>query len=215
MKSNMSKDLHSSFVQLGKVARYVLLAMSVLGIAWELQGLYVDLHPIRDLLGEADNNCVKQDLPSVSNGAGMVATAHVTTCDYFIAHGAATTFVYVHKSGEQDSGSSLVFMFFNGGHLDPPRIIWDDTLALHISVDEVGGVAEQTTSKNGVKVSYSIGKEDVSLEESRRIRMHDARVDFIWLILWTAVCVLTAWPTLKQRKKDKLNRQAGATDVFK
>jgi len=193
----ISIHMRSNF---GKVARYLMLAVSVLGIAVVLDNLYIVLRP-QDRLGEASNNCIKGDLPSVPNGSGMVATAHVASCSFGLAHGAETTYAYVHKTGDKDSRESLVFRFANAGNLYRPQMVWSDNSSLHISVSEVGEVTEQVTSKEGVKISYSIGKEDMSREESLRLRMHDAEISFVWLIFLTAICVLSARSIRKQKNK--------------
>jgi hypothetical protein len=185
---------------LSKVARYFLLVVSVLGIALVLDDLYIVLRP-QDPLGEASNNCIKGDLPSVPNGTGMVATAHVTSCSFGLAHGAETTYVYLHGLGEKDSRESLVFRFANASNLYRPQMVWSNNSALHISVSEVGEVTEQVTSKDGVKVSYSIGKEDMSRKESLRLRMHDAEISLVWLICLTLICVLIVRSIRKQKIK--------------
>jgi hypothetical protein len=176
------------------------LVVSVLGIVFVLNYLYRNIGP-SDSLGEASDNCVRGDLPSVLNGSGMVATVHVTSCTFGLAHGEGTTYVYLHKSGENDSRKSLVFRFDNGNHFDSPQITWSDNLNLHISVPAVGEVTKQIASKDGVKVFYSIGKEEMSREESLRIRRHDAKISFVWLVFLTGICVLTVRSIRKQKGK--------------
>ena len=80
-------------------------------------------------------------------------------------------------------------------------MVWSDNSALHISVSEVGEVTEQVASKDGVKVSYSIGKEDMSRKESLRLRMHDAEISLVWLICLTLICVLIVRSIRKQKIK--------------
>jgi hypothetical protein len=186
--------------KLGQFARYFFLAASVLAIFVVLDDLYIVLRP-QDPLGEASNNCIKGDLPSVPNGTGMVATAHVTSCSFGLAHGAETTYVYLHGLGEKDSRESLVFRFANAGNLYRPQMVWSDNSALHISVSEVGEVTEQVTSKDGVKISYSIGKEDMSRKESFRIRIQDAKSSFVLLIFLTLICVLAVRSIRIQKPK--------------
>jgi hypothetical protein len=183
----------------GKVARYFLLVVSVLGVVLVLKFSYDDIGPY-DSLGEASDKCARGDLPSVPNGSGMLATAHFTSCSYGLAHGAETTYVYVHKTGEKDSRKSLVFRFDNGDNIDSPQITWSDDLNLRISVPAVGEVTKQIASKDGVKISYSIGKEDMSREESLRIRMHDGEILFVCLVFLTGICVLTVRSILRQKK---------------
>jgi hypothetical protein len=183
--------------KLGKFAHYFLLGVSVLGIGLLLNDLYVVLGP-QDSLGRASSNCGRQDFPTVPNGSGMTATAHLVDCSYGIAHGADTTFVYVHKVGENDTRQSLIFRFANAGNLNRPRMAWSDDSTLHILVSEVGEVTKQVASLDGVKISYAIGKEDMSREESYRLRMHEAKTSLAWLILWVGICVLTVKSILKR-----------------
>jgi hypothetical protein len=181
-----------------KFISYALLAGSLLGIVLVLDDLYVVLRP-QDPLGEASDGCVKGDLPSVLNGTGMVATAHVTSCSFGLAHGAETTYVYLHKSSEKDSKESLVFRFANAGNLYRPQMTWSDNSSLQILVSEVGEVTDEVALKDGVKISYSIGKEDMSREDSFRLRMREAKSSSVWLIFLTALCVLTG--TFIRRQK--------------
>ncbi len=125
--------------KLGKIARYLLLAVSGVGVSVILFGLYKTLRPI-DALGEASDNCVREDFSPVPNGSGLVATAHFTSCDYFIIHGDQTTYIYVNKEGTKEGRKSLVYRFNNFEHLDPPEIKWTDKSSLHITVPAVGEV---------------------------------------------------------------------------
>jgi hypothetical protein len=187
-------------VNFGKIARYFLLTVSVLGIALVVIDLYAVLRP-QDPLGVANYDCIKGDLSSVPNGSGLVATAHVTSCSFGLAHGAETTYAYVHKAGEIDSKESLVFRFANAGNLYRPQMVWNDDSSLHISVSEVGEVTEKVTSKEGVKISYSIGKEDMSREESIRLRIHNAEISSAWLMLFVTICVLSARSIRRQKNR--------------
>jgi hypothetical protein len=183
----------------GQFARYFVLVVSVLGIIVLLRGLYIQLGPL-DSLGEVSDNCARGDLPSVPNGAGMVATEHFTSCGYFIIHGEVTTFVYLHTVGEKDSAKSLVFRFYDSSSNDvDPQIEWADSSNLRISVPAVWVVTKQITSMNGVKISYSIGKEEMSREEPAKLRMHDARILFACMLLLTAICVLTGRSLLRKK----------------
>ncbi len=186
--------------KLGKIARYLLLAVSGVGVAIILFGLYKTLRPI-DALGEASDNCAREDFSPVPNGSGLVATAHFTTCDYFIIHGDETTYVYVNEEGAKEGRKSLVFRFSNFDHLDPPEVMWSDKSSLHISVPAVGEVTKQVAAINDVKIFYSIGKEDVPAGESERLNKHIAEALFPILIGLIAICVLTAKSIQKLNKK--------------
>ncbi|SRR5258706_7135489 len=184
----------------GKIARYFILTVSGFGIAVVLFGLYGMIRPL-DSLGEADDNCARQDFPSIPNGNGMIATSHVIDCTYFIAHGEETTFVYVHKLGNEDSKKSLVFRFDNADNSDDPHITWSDNSNLRISVSEVGEVTKQLATIDGVKIAYSIGKEDMSATESERIQRRITEVLVVLLILLTAICVITGRSIQKKKYK--------------
>jgi hypothetical protein len=186
--------------RLAKFARYSLLAISVLGIFWVLDGLYVMYRP-QDALGVANGDCAQGELRAVPNGAGIVATSHVTSCSFGLAHGAETTYVYLHKSGEKDTADSLVFRFANAGNLYSPELVWTDSSTLHISVTELGEVTKQIADREGVKISYSIGKEDMSSEEDAKERKRDAEASFVWLIFLATICILTVWSIYKERAK--------------
>jgi hypothetical protein len=175
----------------GRVMRYFFLTGSVLGIAVTLFGLYIMLRP-RDSLGNANDNCARQDFPSIPNESGTVATSYTIDCTYFIAHGEETTFVYVHKTGQEDSRKSLVFRFANASNVDDPLITWSDGSDLRISVSEVGEVTKQLAVIDGVKILYSIGKEDAPAGETDRIRKRIAGVLILLLLFLTATCVLSA-----------------------
>jgi hypothetical protein len=183
-----------------KAALYFLLVVSVLGIAFVLDDLYNDFGPL-DSLGEASNNCVRQDYPSVPNAGGMIATVHDTTCDFGLAHGAETTYIYLHRLGEGDSRRSLVFRYANLGNLVPPHIAWSDNLNLHISVPAVGEVTKRVTSVSGIRIFYSIDRVDVSPERSSSLIRHDAEVLFAWLAFLTGIFALTVKLIRKQKPK--------------
>lgn len=186
--------------KLWKIALYLLLAVSGVGVAGILLGLYGTLRPI-DALGEASDNCAREDFSPVPNGSGLVATAHFTSCGYFIIHGDATTYTYVHPEGTKEGRKSLVFRFSNFDHFDPPEIMWSDKSSLHIFVPAVGEVTKQVAAINGVKIFYSIGKEDEPAGESERLNKHIAEALFPILIVLIAMCVLTAKSIQKLNKK--------------
>jgi hypothetical protein len=177
--------------KLWKIALYVLLTVSGVGVAGILLGLYGTLRPI-DALGEASDNCAREDFSPVPNGSGLVATSHFTTCGYFIIHGDATTYVYVRAEGTKDGRKSLVFRFSNFDHFDPPEIMWSDKSSLHISVSAVGEVTKQIATIDGVKILYSIGTEDVPAGASDRIRRRIALLLFVSLVFLMTICVITA-----------------------
>lgn len=186
--------------KLWKMALYSLLTVSGVGVIVILLGLYGTLRPI-DALGEASDNCAREDFSPVPNGSGLVATAHFTSCGYFIIHGDATTYIYVHPEGTKEGRKSLVFRFSNFDHFDPPEIMWSNKSTLHISVPAVGEVTKQIATIDGVKILYSIAKEDVPAGASDRIRRRIALLLFVSLVFLTAICVITAKSIQKLDKK--------------
>ena len=186
--------------KLGKVARYFLLVVSILGLFFVLKVLYNDLSPL-DSLGQTDESCdTRGDFPSVPNGTGMVATGHSTGCAIVLLSTEFTTYVYVHKAGEKDSAKSLVFRFYESLEaFEDPKIVWTDNSNLHISISEVGEVTKQLNSVDGVKISYSIGKVDFSHEESLRLTRHYDEILLVWLVFLTLICALTIRSIRKQK----------------
>jgi len=186
--------------KLGKVARYFLLVVSILGLFFVLKLLYNDLSPL-DSLGQTDESCdTRGDFPSVPNGTGMVATGHSTGCAIVLLSTEFTTYVYVHKAGEKDSAKSLVFRFYESlEFFDDPKIVWSDDSNLHISISEVGEVTKQLNSMDGVKISYSIGKEDFSHEESLKLARHYDKILLVLLVFLTLICALTVRSIRKQK----------------
>jgi hypothetical protein len=176
---------------LRKTALYLVLTASVAGVAMTLIVLYANVSPL-DALGKASDSCVVGDFSPVPNGSGLVATGHVTSCGWFIVHGDDTTYVYVHKDGANDGRGSLVFRYFNLGHLDDPEMTWSDKSNLHISVHAVGEVTKQVSTIDGVKILYSIGTTDVPAEELDRVRRRIALVSAVLLVFLTAICVIIA-----------------------
>jgi hypothetical protein len=184
-----------------KVLRYFALVLSAF---WSLAVLACCYSVFRvvDPQGESSENCIRSDLPSNPNGFGMIATAHTTYCDYFIAHGNGVTYIYVHGARESDSRSSLVFRFDNGDRegAQQPQIRWSGKSSLHISVGTVGEVTKQVNSVEGVKISYSIEKEQVARGESFRLKMYFLGVMLILFIGGVCGCVLAARSILRHRR---------------
>jgi len=177
-------------MSLAKLTRYLFLGVSILGIAIVSVFLFTFFRPL-DSLGEANDNCARQDFPSVSNDSGLVATAHLADCTYGLAHGSETTFVYVHKPEDKDSADSLVFRFDNLGNQDKPQIMWDGKSNLHIAISEVGEVTKQVDSILTTRITYSIGKIDVSHEEYTKLTRRYEEILFAALFLLVSICALT------------------------
>ena len=79
--------------------------------------------------------------------------------------------------------------------------MWSDKTSLHISVPVVGEVTKQVAAIDGVKIFYSIGKEDLPAGGSEKENVHIAEVLFLVLIALIAICVLAAKSIQKLNKK--------------
>ncbi|MFZ0979774.1 MAG: hypothetical protein WAN23_10270 [Candidatus Acidiferrales bacterium] len=82
----------------------------------------------------------------------------------------------------------------------PPEIARSDKSSLHFYVPAVGEVTKQIATIDGVKILYSIGKEDVPAGASDSIRKRIALVLFVLLVFLTAICVITAKSIRKLNK---------------
>ena len=153
-----------------------------------------------DPQGGETASCVNEDIRPVSNDAGMIAAAHVTSCDNFV-HDRAT-YVYVHRSGTNDSRKSLVFRFGNADDTDSPAMTWIDKSTLHISIGHVSEVSKQISHIDGVEITYSIGKEDFPREDSARAGRevkHLAEGMSVVLLLLIWVCVILVRSIVRER----------------
>jgi hypothetical protein len=139
------------------IAIFVLLAAIFIFNKWQ---------NYKDPQGEASDNCIKVDLPTVSNRSGLVVTAHNTACDAL--GGTSAVYVYVHRSGAPDSRENLVFRFADRYDARPPTIAWTNESSLLISVSHVSEVTKQLNTMQGINISYVIGKEDYPQENARR-----------------------------------------------
>ena len=197
----MIRTLWHSALTAAKYSALLICALCVLIILFFFSRLPNALDPQGEARGD---NCIVEELPPISNGAGMIATGHVTLCDN-IVHDVAT-YIYVHRLGKEDSRRSLVFRFGNendGTDDDVPKITWVGRSTLHISVGHVSEVSKQIDSLDGVKISYSIGKEDFPREYSDRYdkeTIHIAEVMFVLLLVLIYVCVIFARSILKQHR---------------
>lgn len=110
-----------------------------------------------DPQGDSNSICTPAPLPPVAGGNDMEVTAHLTVCSGGFVHDAAT-YVYLHKTGEQESPRSLMFRYSND-QLAPPNIKWADSSHLTVSVDSLELVTKMVPSFEGVSIDYLIGRE--------------------------------------------------------
>jgi hypothetical protein len=183
-------------MKLRRAGLYLLLTLSIFVVS-----SLVKLRNSLDPKGEADENCMLLDLGSVPNGAGLVANAHLTSCGYFIAHGGETTYVYVHRVGEPDERESLVFRFDTTENGQPPQLVWTDNQTLHITFSRVAEVRKELSSIGTVKISYSIGEEEIARGESAKLARRVAAILSAVLMFLIGICVLTARSLLRQKNR--------------
>lgn len=122
----------------------------------------------QDPQGEASSNCIKKELPQLSNGSDMVVSAHETACDGF--GGSWAIYIYVHKLNEVESKKSLVFRFSESTGIDSqnpyPTFEWTSKNALRISINHVAEVTKQLDTMKGINITYAIGKVDYPQAQS-------------------------------------------------
>ena len=142
-----------------KIARYLGIVLSSMVMIVALVGLYRLVKSV-DPQGDEKSCCIKEELPSVPNGAGLVVTAHTTSCECF--PGGVGTYIYVHSAGKSDSRRTLVFRYYEGGipQGGEPKIAWVGPMTLNIIVDHLGKVTKQLYSIHGVNISYTIGSQE-------------------------------------------------------
>jgi hypothetical protein len=139
------------------IAKYIALLISVLIIFGMLCYFYI-LPDRLDPQGVGSASCFVDEFPVIPNGNGMLASAHHTLCDD-VVHDSAI-YVFVYKSGGSESPHSLVFRYADYPTVAPPKIEWVDKSTLSISVGDVSQVTKMLTFVEGVKIVYSIGKEE-------------------------------------------------------
>ena len=177
-------------ISTGKIAKLFALSSAlfifVLGILAILFYFYL-LPGLLDPQGDVRSGCIRDDLPTISNGAGMVVSGHHTYCDD-VVHDSAV-YVYLHKQEDAESRSTLIFRYADKPDVSDPRFEWNDHSTLSISVGDVIQISKMTSSKDGIKINYSIGKEEDTLakaEQGKRELEEWSVLPFIGLIvlLW-------------------------------
>jgi hypothetical protein len=137
--------------------------MCVLALVFVLRKALNDGDPKE---GETDCGVAREYAPSIPNGAGKLAIAHITDEDCDLAH-SDVTFVHVRKLGEGDTRRSLVFKYEGDVGSYFPEMEWTDKSTLHISVGNISEVMKQVDSVDGVKIVYAIGREEIPRSEVR------------------------------------------------
>jgi len=138
--------------------RYFALAVSALLIAATAYTLY--LIPSRiDPQVRGPGSCFSRALPSIPNANGLIVSSYESVCDDFSLSSAV--YVYLHRPGEQDDSGSLILRYANRPpDSNLPKIRWIDDKSLSISVNEAILVTKILNSSHGIRISYSIVKED-------------------------------------------------------
>ena len=108
---------------------------------------------------QGGGSCAKSVYPTVTSGAGMEISGHLTVCDDLI-HDAGATYLYLHKSGEPESQGSLIFRFADDPSAGSPTVKWVSPSQLVISVESVEQVSKIVPSFDGISITYVIGREN-------------------------------------------------------
>lgn len=107
-----------------------------------------------DPQGERESACAYEALPSIQNHSGLEVSAHALYCD------ASSVYVYLHKTGDAEKSSSLIFRYFLKTPESLPTIRWVDDKSVQVNVGNISQVTKLETEMNGVIVTYAIEKED-------------------------------------------------------
>lgn len=101
-----------------------------------------------DLQGGSNRWCDDERLPSVANGTDMEASSHRTDCSTLAAD--SMTYLYLHRKGEQESRSSLIFRYDG----NDPKIRWIDNDHVSIQADGVSYVDKQVMYFHNTSINY-------------------------------------------------------------
>jgi len=197
------KEDVSLFTKIRRAFLYLLLTLSVLASTLVLF-LLVNRAFILNSQGQLTSTCdAYGDLGTFPNGSGLVATVHDLTCTYGLAGSSDNYgYVYVHRVGEPDDGHSLVFGYDESyGNFESPHVVWSDDKDLRISINRVAEVTKALDSIDGIKISYSIGKEDYPRGESLREAEKFAAILGTALIFLTAIAMITARSIIRLKNK--------------
>lgn len=94
--------------------------------------------------------CEDERLPSISNGADMEVSTHRTDCTTLASD--SLTYVYLHRKGERESRSSLIFRYDG----NDPKIRWIDNDHVSIQADSVGYIGKQVIHLDNTSVNYEL-----------------------------------------------------------
>jgi hypothetical protein len=156
-----------------------LFVSGILAIAVYFYFLFTQFNP----QGKATANCIKEEILAKPNGVDMIVTAHKTNCRRNKNY--STFYVYLHKQGVVDKADFLIFKYADEPDAPAPAVEWNKDILL-ISTGDVFHIAEQVSSKDGITIHYTLGKEDdewVKGNPERWARVEIAAFLFLMMIL--------------------------------
>jgi len=187
-----------------KWGKYLLLfgcGLAILGILYFLFLLPNHLDPH----GGASRDCFNEAIPSVSANGNLVISGHHTLC------GDSAVYLYLHKPGEAESSSSLVFRYFDEPTEKLPRIEWLNNHVLQISVGKVSQITKMRTTAEGVQIKYVIGEEKYSRdswqERNGRLKNIAVLLAVVFLLLIYACKLLLK--SIRSKENQEQGTQAG------
>ena len=163
-----------------KASQYLALTICIIVMLGMLYFLY--LVPDRlDPQGANSGSCFQEALPTAANQTGLIVSAHRTYCDDFL-HDSAV-YVYLHRAGEPERRGSLVFRYGDYPNVASPKFEWTSNSELSISVGDVVQVTKMLSSVDGVRIVYSIGKEEYPRERWKEFTLELKAIAAIVVIL--------------------------------
>jgi hypothetical protein len=148
-------------VILGLLIAFVIFAIPVALASW------LESPPSPDVVGNeagGSPDCQLKDMRTVPNHRGEESTLRYANCPGALAQGSGYYVVFVHRVGEPNTASNLVFQYepgFWGKTLSPaPAIVWTDEASLRVSASGVlDRVVRQRPHIGRVDIDYYL--EDV------------------------------------------------------
>lgn len=106
-----------------------------------------------DPQGEGNAWCDRVDMSPSRNGE-LVVSMHNTFCSGM--GGSSAYYVYLHKEADDESGSNLIFRYFESGGMPPPTVEWVGPRELKVHAQGVRDVSKKVQFAEGVHISYDV-----------------------------------------------------------
>jgi len=113
-----------------------------------------------DAQGGSNGDCDDVTQALARSGSGYLAHAHTTACSGF--GGSVVTYVHVHRAGEAQSRSNLVFRYSPAGANPEARLRWIGAERLEIGTGPVARIDEKITRVGRIEIIYDIDPADHS-----------------------------------------------------